>query len=204
MKKIITLLVLLTFLKGYTQCPAPSNLVYTVINSNDALLSWTENGTATSWDVTVVPDFYVGAPLPTDSYYVSNSNPFTFVNFPSTGCNVFFVRSRCTTTDVSPWIALATSGCSTDINNYLNTLNTSTYTLENNQLYVYPNPSKNIIQIKSISTIDKITVFDSLGKTISIQTQNNNQVDIEKLSNGIYFIEFSIDNYRIYKKIIKE
>lgn len=66
MKKIIILFLLLTFFKGNTQCPAPSNLAYSTVNVQDVVLSWTENGTATEWDVTVVPNFYVGAPLPTD------------------------------------------------------------------------------------------------------------------------------------------
>ena len=57
MKKIITLIILIPFFKGYAQCPAPSNLIYSTVNTSDALLSWTENGTATTWDIAVVPDF---------------------------------------------------------------------------------------------------------------------------------------------------
>ena len=56
MKKI-SLLVLFTVIIGNAQCPAPSNLVYSTINTRDALLSWSENGTATTWDIEVVPDF---------------------------------------------------------------------------------------------------------------------------------------------------
>lgn len=205
MKKIITLLVLLTFFKGNTQCPAPSNLVYSTINTQDALLSWTENGTATTWDVTVVPDFYVGAPLPTDSYYVSSTNPFTFVNFPPTGCNVFFVRSRCSATVVSQWVALATSGCDTNVFSYLATLSNNDFSINNdNNIKVFPNPSSTIFKIVSDTNIDKITIFDTLGKEILTQTQNNNEVNIEKLSKGIYLIEITSENEKIYKKLIKE
>ena len=121
MKKIITLLILITFFKGNAQCPAPSNLIYSTVNTSDALLSWTENGTATTWDIAVVPDFYVGAPLPSNGWVSASTNPFTYVGLPP-GCNVFFVRSVCSTTDVSPWTAVASSGCPINIINYLATL----------------------------------------------------------------------------------
>ena len=204
MKKTIILIILLTSLISNAQCPAPSNLVYTAINGNDALLSWTENGNAASWDVTVVPDFYVGDPLPTDSYYVSNTNPFTFVSFPPTGCNVFFVRSRCSTTDVSPWVALPTSGCDPNVFNYIATLSNNNFSIDDNNIKISPNPSKNVVQVKSNSIIDKITIFDSLGKIILIQTQNNNEINIEKLLKGIYLIEIISENEKNYRKLIKE
>ena len=38
MKKIIILFLLLTFFKGNTQCPAPSNLAYSTVNVQDVVL----------------------------------------------------------------------------------------------------------------------------------------------------------------------
>ena len=204
MKKIITLLVLLTFFKGNTQCPAPSNLVYSTINTQDALLSWSENGTATTWDIAVVPDFYVGAPLPSNGWVTASTNPFVYVGLPP-GCNVFFVRSVCSTTDVSPWTAVASSGCPINITNYLATLSNNDFSINNdNNIKVFPNPSSTIFKIVSDTNIDKITIFDTLGKEILTQTQNNNEINIEKLSKGIYLIEIFSENEKIYKKLIKE
>lgn len=204
MKKIITLLVLLTFFKGITQCPAPSNLVYSTINTQDALLSWTENGTATTWDIAVVPDFYVGAPLPSNGWVTASTNPFVYMGLPL-GCNVFFVRSVCSATDVSPWTAVASSGCPINITNYLATLSDNNFSINNNNnIKVFPNPSSTIFKIVSDTNIDKITIFDTLGKEILTQTQNNNEINIEKLSKGIYLIEITSENEKIYKKLIKE
>lgn len=204
MKKILTLLVLLTFFKGNTQCPAPSNLVYSTINTQDALLSWSENGTATTWDIAVVPDFYVGAPLPSNGWVTASTNPFVYVGLPP-GCNVFFVRSVCSTTDVSPWTAVASSGCPINIINYLATLSNNDFSINNdNNIKVFPNPSSTIFKIVSDTNIDKITIFDTLGKEILTQTQNNYEVNIEKLSKGIYLIEIFSENEKIYKKLIKE
>ena len=203
MKKI-SLLVLFTVIIGNAQCPAPSNLVYSTINTQDALLSWSENGTATTWDIAVVPDFYVGAPLPSNGWVTASTNPFVYVGLPP-GCNVFFVRSVCSTTDVSPWTAVASSGCPINITNYLATLSNNDFSINNdNNIKVFPNPSSTIFKIVSDTKIDKITLFDTLGKEILIQTQNNNEINIEKLSKGLYLIEIISENEKIYRKFIKE
>lgn len=186
---------MLTFFKGNTQCPAPSNLAYSTVNVQDVVLSWTENGTATEWDVTVVPNFYVGAPLPTDSYYVSTTNPFVFANFPQTGCNVFFVRSRCSTTEVSPWVALATSGCDTNVTNYLATLSTNDFSFKNN-FKIFPNPSSDILFIENFEKqILKIDFFDLQGRIIKTINENKNeyQIDISNLQATTYIIKLSTE-----------
>lgn len=195
MKKIIILFLLLTFFKGNTQCPAPSNLAYSTVNVQDVVLSWTENGTATEWDVTVVPNFYVGAPLPTDSYNVSTTNSFVFANFPTTGCNVFFVRSRCSTTEVSPWVALATSGCDTNVTNYLATLSTNDFSFKNN-FKIFPNPSSDILFIENFEKqILKIDFFDLQGRIIKTINENKNeyQIDISNLQATTYIIKLSTE-----------
>ena len=203
MKKI-SLLVLFTVIIGNAQCPAPSNLVYSAINTQDDLFGWWENGTATTWDIAVVPDFYVGAPLPSNGWVTASTNPFVYVGLPP-GCNVFFVRSVCSTTDVSPWTAVASSGCPINITNYLATLSNNDFSINNdNNIKVFPNPSSTIFKIVSDTNIDKITIFDTLGKEILTQTQNNYEVNIEKLSKGIYLIEIFSENEKIYKKLIKE
>lgn len=206
MKKIITLLVLLTFFKGNTQCPAPSNLILSIPNATSAQLTWTENGTANNWEIAIIPDFIVGTPLPSDVSYTTASNPFTITGLsPAMGCNVFFVRSACSATVVSTWVAVGTLGCSTDVYNYLATLSNNDFSINSdNNIKVFPNPSSTIFKIVSDTYIDKITIFDTLGKEILTQTQNNNEVNIEKLSKGIYLIEITSENEKIYKKLIKE
>jgi hypothetical protein len=206
MKKIITLLILFTFFKGNTQCPTPSNLTLTILNATSAQLTWTENGTANSWEIAIIPDFIVGTPLPSDVLYTTASNPFIITGLsPAMGCNVFFVRSTCSTTVVSPWVAVGTLGCSTDVYNYLATLSTNDFSINNdNEVKIFPNPSSSIFKIVSDTNIDKITIFDTLGKEILTQTQNNNEINIEKLSKGLYLIEITSENEKIYKKLIKE
>ena len=205
MKKIITLFVLLTFFKGFTQCPAPSNLILSSLTATTVNLTWTENGTATAWEIAIIPDYNIGDPIPTFGTFYSGTTPYTINGLtPGFGCYAFLVRSHCSATEVSPWVAVGSSGCDTNVYNYLATLSTNTHNLENSTIQVYPNPSKNSVQIKSTSKIDKITVFDSLGKVILTQTQSTNEINLENFSKGIYFIEIFTESVKMYKKIIKE
>ena len=74
-----------------------------------------------------------------------------------------------------------------------------------NVLSIYPNPTNSLlnIQFESNIIIDKITITDLSGKTIVVQSQNN-QINIENLSSGIYFIQ-AFSNENIYTaKFIKE
>jgi hypothetical protein len=206
MKKLITLAILLTSFLSNSQCPTPSNLTYNYINPNEVQLNWTENGTATTWDITVIPDFNVGTPLPSNGWISGATNPFVVTGLTAVnGCYVFFVRSSCSLTNVSPWIGVGTLGCPTDVDNYIATLSNNDFSFNNvNNIKVFPNPSSNFFKIVSDTKVEKITLFDTLGKEILIQTQNNSEVNIEKLSEGIYLIEIISENKKVYKKFIKK
>ncbi|RAR75726.1 T9SS type A sorting domain-containing protein [Flavobacterium aciduliphilum] len=205
MKKILPLITLLTCIICNAQCPAPSNFTLSILDATSAQLSWTENGIADTWEIAIIPDFIVGTPLPSDALYVTTSNPFIVTGLSQLSeCNVFFVRSRCSATDVSPWAGLASFGCDAIVYNYLATLSNDTFSLQDNSgLQLFPNPSNNIVQIKCNSIIDKIRLFDSLGKEILIQTQND-KINIENLSKGVYLIEVYTENKKLYRKLVKE
>ena len=202
MKKIITLIILLSNLLGNAQCPAPSNLTYSNITPEDVLLSWTENGSVIAYEVTLLHNYVVGDPMPSYGSYLSSSNTFLYVAIPP-GCNVFFVRSVCSATEASAWVAVATSACSTEVGDYLETLSTNSFP-ENNSLTIFPNPAKNLLQIKWDSEIEEIRIIDSLGKILLVQTQNNTEINVEHLSKGIYTLEISTGNGKIFRKFIKE
>ena len=204
MKKIVTLICLLTYIIGNAQCPIPSNLVYTSVNQ-DALLSWTEDGTATTWDIAVVPNFYVGAPLPSNGWVSSSSNPFLYVGLPP-GCNVFFVRSVCSATDVSQWTVIASPGCPINITNYLATLSSNDFSL-NSKVKIFPNPSSSILFIENIQKqIQKIEFLDLQGRLIITINENKDkyQIDISNLLSTTYLIRLStetgIETVRLVKK----
>ena len=93
-----------------------------------------------------------------------------------------------------------------------NTFNTefvdalSTNTFASNGFVLYPNPAEKTLQLqtKTDTTIDKIIITDLSGKIILMQVQNTNQINVEQLSNGMYFIEAFSGDEKFTSKFVKE
>jgi len=81
-------------------CPKPTALVTSMVTSTSLALSWTEVGSATSWEVFAVP---CGSPAPTATTVgtITNSNPYVFTGLTPATCYTFYVRSLCSATDIS-------------------------------------------------------------------------------------------------------
>ncbi|MBN8565447.1 MAG: fibronectin type III domain-containing protein, partial [Flavobacteriales bacterium] len=83
-------------------CPKPNNLNVTLINQTGATLSWNEVGTATSWEVIVLPAGSP-APLPTDTGVIVTTNSYVVSNLNPGTSYVFYVRALCAENDLSNW-----------------------------------------------------------------------------------------------------
>lgn len=69
---------------------------------------------------------------------------------------------------------------------------------------IYPNPTTGILRIQSKKSIEKIEVYDTLGRLITFES-NNNVIDISKVNRGVYFINIIDENrYVSNKRIIKK
>ncbi|MBC7524634.1 MAG: T9SS type A sorting domain-containing protein [Flavobacterium sp.] len=73
------------------------------------------------------------------------------------------------------------------------------------ELHYFPNPAKNTITISNASIIDSVDVISVLGQKISSKMGNNQeiQLDLSGLSNGVYFIKVYSNNDSSTFKIIK-
>ena len=73
---------------------------------------------------------------------------------------------------------------------------------------VYPNPFTNVVTISSSSFVEKATVTDLLGKTISVTknaTESIKEINLETLSNGMYLLTIEgTSNQKKTIKLIKE
>ena len=72
---------------------------------------------------------------------------------------------------------------------------------------IYPNPSNGIINVQAAERINTVNVYNMIGNLVMVRNISNTQttLDIEKLTNGIYFIELNFDNGSIINsKIIKK
>ena len=77
---------------------------------------------------------------------------------------------------------------------------------KNSNMIVYPIPVSTILHIKHSNSVvfDKLVLSDVTGKVILIQTQNTDQINVERFAEGTYFIKaFSGEEYFISKFIKK-
>lgn len=86
-------------------------------------------------------------------------------------------------------------------NGSFGTLSLDNFVLDN--ISIYPNPSKELIQVSGIS-IEQICIIDNLGRKVLTQKNSSNQIRINELTTGIYILKIvSIDKRVFSKKFIK-
>ncbi len=75
---------------------------------------------------------------------------------------------------------------------------------DTDEINIYPNPAKDIIQISSTKNkiVKKIEIYSVSGKLVKADNQTN-EINISKLKNGIYFIKIFLPFKEITKKFLK-
>ena len=78
--------------------------------------------------------------------------------------------------------------------------------MQNNQIKIYPNPTKGRIFIQNLikTTNNSIIIKNILGETILTSKSRKSLVslDISQLENGVYFIEIYNNNGNRIEKVI--
>ena len=83
------------------------------------------------------------------------------------------------------------------------TLSTQNNTL--NELAIYPNPVKNVLNIKGLdNTVKSATIFNVTGQKVISQTTNLNTINTSALTPGIYFLNLETENTTKTVKLIKQ
>ncbi|WNM17919.1 T9SS-dependent choice-of-anchor J family protein [Flavobacterium capsici] len=128
--------------------------------------------------------------------FVVTTNNFTA---PTTGTYYFGFNHNNPATSVATSIVLDKVEFTTNLN--------SNDFLSNN-LVVYPNPTKNIINISNSlnAVVDNVVLTDLNGRVVKSQKINatEGQVDISDLATGIYMMNVTTDQGVATKKVIKE
>lgn len=66
---------------------------------------------------------------------------------------------------------------------------------QQNKIKVFPNPSSDFIEVIGLSNIENYKIYTILGKEINKGTiSNNEKIDIQHLTYGIYFLKFENGN----------
>lgn len=70
-------------------------------------------------------------------------------------------------------------------------------------LKIYPNPVNDVINITATQNINKVEIYDILGKLV-LETIHTNQIKISQLTQGLYLMKIHANNEAITKKIVIE
>jgi gliding motility-associated-like protein len=95
-------------------CPVPTAIAFSAITTNSATIAWTEPGTATSWDVSVLP---TGSPFPASGatgFATTTTRTYNATGLAASAGYDVYVRSNCSSSNKSFWVKAATTlitGC---------------------------------------------------------------------------------------------
>ncbi len=92
-------------------------------------------------------------------------------------------------------------------NNYTTTVQNSLGIQENdyiNDISVYPNPVKDILNFKTEQNILKVEVYDIAGRILSSNSISENKIDLSELKTGNYILKLFTEKGIMNTKIIKE
>ncbi|HLT50218.1 MAG TPA: T9SS type A sorting domain-containing protein, partial [Aequorivita sp.] len=76
----------------------------------------------------------------------------------------------------------------------------------NNEFVLYPNPSKNILNIqkKSTTEISSVEIYNLLGQVVIAIPSKTEMIDVSSLKAGTYFVKLNSNKGKSYSKFIKE
>ena len=112
------------------------------------------------------------------------------------------------TTDDNTVIASGASFGSQDSGQFFNTTALSTDEFNLNKITLYPNPSSSELQLQVVNSFmpDRYEIYNTIGQRIkskAILSDNDLNVNIKSLKNGVYFIKVKKDNAQVVYTFIK-
>ena len=76
-----------------------------------------------------------------------------------------------------------------------------------NSFSIYPNPSNGVITIQASNSINTVNIYNMIVNLVMVKNISNNQanLNIENLTNGVYFMELNLsDGSILNSKFIKK
>jgi plastocyanin len=175
-------------------CPDPSNLTASNVTEDSVEISWTENGTATEWELEYGPDGFAQG---SGTIVQDNDGTLgeTLTGLISATEYDVYVRSICGA-DMSNWIGPE------------NFLTDTPSGVEDNGFEgfsYYPNPVKDNMTFKAAEKIETISIYNILGKKV-LETHPDQVapvVQLSKLQPGAYILNVVINGATGTYKFIK-
>ncbi|GAA4974397.1 family 16 glycosylhydrolase [Algibacter aquimarinus] len=74
--------------------------------------------------------------------------------------------------------------------------------IKSDEFKIYPNPTDNLINIKSKRNIDSVELYDIFGKLILLQSEQFESINVENLNSGLYLIKIYSEGTKTVKKVV--
>jgi len=177
-------------------CLAPSSLMSSSITTNSADLSWTENNSATQWQIEYgTTGFTQGGGTP----IITSSNPNTISGLTDNTTYDYYVRSICGVGDTSDWTGPENFETLIDDAGIHNTSN-------DHLINIYPNPSNGQFNLNIDSDIHDaaITIYNLLGEEVYKSTnisKGNNAINLIFPTSGTYVYQITSNQINTTGKI---
>ena len=120
------------------------------------------------------------------------------------------------TTNVTPWGSATPSNesailvyyKSANISNPSDSLASNEFQISDSNYQIYPNPTKSILNISFSDFVNndeiKYEIFDLFGRNVQNGIIENNQVNVNSMSNGIYIFKIEVNGISVSKKFALE
>ena len=169
-------------------------------SSNIGVLIQTDNGLYTNaLDGTILKVF---KSLDNGNNWIALGCPNELINYPNSISTILSDELNNIYVQTNPSLDLPTTVSGLYILN--ETLDNSEFDYPNN-IIIYPNPSKSILNIKSNISLNHFTIFDVSGRVIFSVTATSNAIDVSSLSSGAYFLKVDgVSGYSNTLKFVKD
>ena len=166
---------------GQIVCAAPTNFKIAEQIANTLKVNWEEEGNSTNWETVSSRKNIFNT---TSEVFEQNSViPEAYRNnLTQNWYYEMYVRSKCTNDFTSEWVGPV----------YSTLIKLGTEDTALNNFSVYPNPAKDVINIKTDDKIKKIDIYSLDGKKIAEETAPS--INVSKYSQGNYLMMIYFEN----------
>ena len=184
-----------TTLADNSTCSAPTALSTSAITATSVNLTWTENGTATTWDIEL--DTAGFTPTGTPTIVGTTNNPTNATGLTGNTSYDFYVRADCGVDGVSAWAGPF---------NFATNIVGINESAKNLGLSIYPNPNNGVFTLMVKAKNVMVQVMNTTGQVILTKNNvnTNQRFDLSNNAKGIYFITItSKENVTTQKVIVR-
>lgn len=175
-------------------------VVINYISATSAVASWTPVPSVIKYEYAITAD---PSTIPPQAGYKTTQTSVLLTGLSPKQDYRFWLRAWCSPTPTSDW------GSATFLTQPGSGLGIANTSADGNDIYVYPNPVKDIVTIAIPGTISgnsHLVITDMLGKTVKsvIVTSNKQEVNMSGLANGMYHVKYTDAHHTSVKSIYKQ